>query len=152
DDMALRRPHPERDMRPDKGTRLWMWLVLAFAALATPAMTCEPQDFQDVPEVLVVSSDEGRVVDRANPITHDRITRHIVDYSVRNESAEASEVVVVGTSYVNGVERASGIAVLALESGASTDGRLTDFELEYGDEIRLELQCCSASTCRPSEI
>lgn len=126
--------------------------ALCALSLGTGA-TCEQQDFAAIEEVLEVSASSGQTSSTlSEPLQHDRITRHALDYRVTNTADAPVEVVVEATSLVNGARRAQGRAVVRLDGGSTRRGRITDLQLEVGNGLDLGLQCCAASQCFFNEV
>lgn len=124
-------------------------LALSFLCIA-----CEVHDYWMMPSALSVNSEEEIYYSELDePLKDDLFMRYQLDYVIQNTSASnASEVVVIGTSYVNSFERATGLKVWHLEPDEYQDGILMSTQLQYGNELNVALACCNKSECNRHDV
>ena len=115
---------------------------------------CEVHDYWLMPSSLAVDSDQDIYYSELEePLKDDLFMRYQLDYVIQNmSSSNASEVVVIGTSYVNSFERAVGLKVWHLEPEELQEGILMSTQLQYGNSLNVSLACCSKSECNRRDV
>ena len=117
-------------------------------------MACEAHDYWLLNEILTVDSSQDvyRSVN-SEEISQDLFVRYQLDYELNNtSSSQPTDVVVSGTSYVNGFERATGHKVWHLDASETVRGSLMTNQLQLGNKLEVSLECCSASKCANKEV
>lgn len=134
--------------------RRMLWLVLLLVCVCFSCAACEVHDYWMIPSSLTVDSDQNiNYSTLEEPLTDDLFMRYQLDYVIENKSTSApSEVVVIGTSYVNSFERAVGHKVWHLEPGETQEGVLMSTQLQYGNALNVSLACCGMSECMRNDV
>lgn len=123
------------------------------ALLAFGFSSCDAHDYWVLPEQLEVNSEEDILTSsNTESLSQDLFVRYQFDYEVQNLSSEPTEVVVSATSYVNTIERVSGLKVWHLEPDELGQGILTTSQLELGNMLVVNLSCCAASRCMRKDV
>lgn len=115
---------------------------------------CEVHDYWMIPSSLTVDSEQDTYYSELDePLKDDLFMRYQLDYTIENKStSNPSEVVVIGTSYVNSFERAVGLKVWHLEPDEKQDGILMSQQLQYGNALNVSLACCNMSECNRRDV
>lgn len=133
-------------------------LLAVFVLISTVAATCDQQDFIPLTPDLWVSASGSprRLLAESDTFFHNGVYRQALDFTLYNPSALPTEVVVFARSAVReGTnERLVGerLQVFSIDAGASINSRFSDLDLKSGTTIGVQLQCCAASFCGPSEV
>ncbi len=128
--------------------------IMICVVMCSLCSACEVHDYWMMPSSLKVDSEQDIYYSELDePLKDDLFMRYQLDYAIINESSSnPSEVVVIGTSYVNSFERAVGLKVWHLEPEEIQDGILMSTQLQYGNALNISLACCNKSECNRRDV